>query len=223
MSHAVPARPGRGRRADPDIEPRVLSTTIEVYAEVGWAGFTMDMVARRSGVGKAALYRRWPTKEKLILAALASRLRKEPKFFDTGSLRGDLLLVATMMLEEYFGSEGLLQVRAMIEAKLYPDLFGHAVEDLDRQGTQVGREIVLRAVERGELPRDTSPALILDAVAGTIIHHVLMTPVARLPELKANSANYAERVVDFVLSAAGYEPDADHRPAEGGGADGTGG
>jgi AcrR family transcriptional regulator len=56
---------GRGRPADPDIEGRVLAAALTVYGEVGWAGFTLDRVARRAPVGKAALYRRWPTKEDL--------------------------------------------------------------------------------------------------------------------------------------------------------------
>jgi len=63
-------RAGRGRPADPGIERRVLAAALTVYGEVGWAGFTLDRVARRAPVGKAALYRRWPTKEDLLLAAL---------------------------------------------------------------------------------------------------------------------------------------------------------
>ena len=205
MPSDVTSRPGRGRRADPDIEPRVLATTIEVYAEVGWAGFTMDMVVRRAGVGKAALYQRWPTKEKLIVAALASRL-VSAGVFDTGSLRGDLLAVTNAALARFFAPDGVVRLRAMIEAKIYPELFGQAVEDLKREETRIGREIVLRAVERGELPPDASPALILDAVAGTLTQHVLMTPADKMPALEANSARYAERVVDFVLSAAEHRP-----------------
>ncbi|MFF3373734.1 TetR/AcrR family transcriptional regulator [Streptomyces sp. NPDC002680] len=208
MSGDVTSKPGRGRRADPDIEPRVLSTTMEVYAEVGWAGFTMDLVVRRAGVGKAALYRRWPTKEKLIVAALETRL-VPAELLDTGSLRGDLLVVAKGMLARYFGSDGIVRLRAMIEAKIYPDLFGEALEDLEKEETRLGREVVFRAVERGELPPDASPALILDSIAGTVTHHVLMTPLDRLPALEANSDRYAERVVDFVLAAANHRPEAD--------------
>jgi AcrR family transcriptional regulator len=205
MPNTTPAGPGRGRRADPDIEPRVLNTTIEVYGEVGWAGFTMDLVARRASVGKAALYRRWPTKESLIVAALTFNLPHGPEFFDTGTLRGDLLALADMILTRYLSSRGIVHTRAMIEAKLYPDLFGQAVEEMGKRGRRMAREIVFRAVERGELPRDASPALILDSLAGTIIHHVLMTPLEKLPALQENSGTYAERVVDFVLSAATHE------------------
>src|ERR1700731_4692469 len=61
---------GRGRPADPDIERRVIAAALSVYGEAGWAGFSLDRVARRAPVGKAALYRRWPTKEDLLLAAL---------------------------------------------------------------------------------------------------------------------------------------------------------
>jgi AcrR family transcriptional regulator len=185
----------------------VLATTLEVYGEVGWAGLTMDIVARRARVGKAALYRRWPTKEKLIVAALASRVPAE-SVLDTGSLRGDLLTIANEILARYTtaGADGLVRVRAMVEAKTYPELFGPAVDHLTRAETQIGRDIILRAIDRGELRRGTSPALVLDAVAGTIMHHALMTPHDKMAALAEVSAQYAEVVVDFVLSAVGYQP-----------------
>ncbi|MEV5843591.1 TetR/AcrR family transcriptional regulator [Streptomyces sp. NPDC051985] len=214
MPDTAPARPGRGRRADPDIDPRVLDTTVEVYGEVGWAGFTMDLVARRAGVGKAALYRRWPTKEKLLVAALDSSLPHGPEAFDTGSLRGDLLALADMILARYLSPSGIVHARAMIEAKLYPDIFGKALEEMGRRAARMGREMVFRAVDRGELPLGASPALILDSLAGTIIHHVLLTPADRLPDLQANSASYAERVVDFVLSAATHRSDDSPLPSQ---------
>lgn len=51
-----------------------------------------------------------------------------------------------------------------------------------------------------------SPALILDAISGTIQHHFLVTPNDRLAEFEAESDQYAERVVDFILAAAEYRP-----------------
>jgi hypothetical protein len=75
-----------------------------------------------------------------------------------------------------------------------------------REQTRSGREIILRAIDRGEIPIGTSPALILDAVAGTVQHHYLMTPAHKLAELEANRSQYVERVVDFVLTAAGHRP-----------------
>ncbi|MGW0590086.1 TetR family transcriptional regulator [Streptosporangium sp. NPDC002607] len=52
---------GRGRPPDPDLEARVHAAALDLYGEVGWAGFSLDLVARRARVGKAALYSRWGT------------------------------------------------------------------------------------------------------------------------------------------------------------------
>ncbi len=97
------------------------------------------------------------------------------------------------------------------DLKVYPELFGAAMEDLERLRKRAGRSIVLGAIERGELPAGTSPALVLDAVAGIITNHVLTTPPDKMAALAKRSAEYAETVADFVLAAAGYRPPA---PAE---------
>ncbi len=131
-------RPGKGRRSDPDIEPRVLAATLELYGEVGWARLNLDMVARRAGVGKAALYRRWSTMEELIAAALASRM-EAPEALDTGSLRGDLLALATTILERTVTADGLVDLRSVVEAKIYPEVFGQALESQRREQIRVGR------------------------------------------------------------------------------------
>jgi AcrR family transcriptional regulator len=197
------AGPHRGRPADPEIEARVLATTLELYREVGWARLNLDLVARRASVGKAALYRRWPTKEQLITAALAARI-PPPDVFDTGSLRGDLLAVAHLTLQQALDGSGLIDIRLSLEEKIYPEMFGETLARIGREQIQSARNIVLRAIDRGELPAGTSPAMVLDAVAGTIKHHYLMTPVDRRDALRADSTSYVERVVDFVLTAAGH-------------------
>ncbi|MGP4017551.1 TetR/AcrR family transcriptional regulator [Saccharopolyspora sp. 5N708] len=197
--------PGRGRRLDPDIEGRVLAAALEVYGEVGWAKLNLDIVARRAQVGKAALYRRWRTKEQLVEAALATR-KPPPEVFDTGSLRVDLLAVTRALLDSVLGPHGLVVLRAQVEAKIYPDMFDTAIQNLRLEQTKMGREIIIRGIDRGELPVGTSPAMILDALAGIINQHFLMTPADRVAELDASRAEYVERVVDFVLKAADYRP-----------------
>jgi AcrR family transcriptional regulator len=203
----APPRSGRGRPPDPDLEARVFAATLELYGELGWAGFSLDVLARRARVGKAALYSRWGSKERLIVEALASWASDQlGTFHDSGALRRDLINLATRILDGYVGREGLVMLRAQIEAKVYPDLFGQAMEDLGRRRTRIGRAIVLAGIARGELPEGTSPALVLDAVAGIVTNHVLATPAGKLPALAARSGEYAEGIVDFVLSAVGYRP-----------------
>ncbi len=204
---------GRGRPPDRDLEPRVYRATLALYAEVGWAGFNLDVVARRARAGKAALYGRWESKENLIVEALRHRLSAEPQMIDTGSFRNDLLALALNILDSFTSGDGLVMLRAQVEAKVYPELFSQAIDEWQSQNSALFRPIVLRAVGRGELPAGTSPALVLDAVGGILVNHVLWTPASKLPALAASSAQYAERIVDFVLSAVGYHaPDQDSEP-----------
>jgi AcrR family transcriptional regulator len=196
--------PGRGRPADPDLENRVYTATLALFREVGWGGFSLDIVARRARVGKSALYTRWGSKETLIAAALANLVHTVPVLGTTGSLRSDLLQMATSILHFYIRGGGLILLRARIEAREYPEVFGQALLALERQGRQAGRTIVLQAIERGELPPKTSPAFILDTVAGTLINHIISTPLSKIAALEVNAADYAEHIVDFVLAGVGY-------------------
>ncbi|WP_139053154.1 TetR/AcrR family transcriptional regulator [Rhodococcus globerulus] len=199
MSRAIPPPNGRGRPIDPDIEARILAATLELYGDLGWARLNLDLIARHAKVGKAALYRRWQTKEQIMSAALRSS-KKTVIDFDTGSLRGDLVAIGQATVESLLGEYGSVRMRAMIDAKIYPELFEGEIDELRNESIAGGREIILRAIKRGEIAKGTSPALILDAVAGTIEHHFLMTPMAKLKQFKSGSDKYIESVVDFVLA-----------------------
>ena len=85
--------PAGGRPRDPRIEEAVLVATTDLLAEVGPRELTVADVARAAGCGKAAIYRRWGTKNDLIVTAV-ERLYRAPEIPDTGALRGDLLAAA---------------------------------------------------------------------------------------------------------------------------------
>jgi AcrR family transcriptional regulator len=86
------ARRRRGRPLDEAFRPAILNATLDAVAEVGYAGLTVEAVAQRAGVGKAAIYRRWASKESLLLEAWRSCIAPIPEP-DTGSLRGDLAVM----------------------------------------------------------------------------------------------------------------------------------
>lgn len=195
----------RGRPADPDIDTRVLQAGVELFAEVGWKAFNLDGVARRAKVGKAALYRRWPSREKLIMDAL-EQLALPAVEFDTGSLRGDLLEVGGYILRVNLSATGLTGLRAAIEAKRDPGVFGQRLEQVTRQQVAIGRNMIGRAVERGEVPAGTSSWLVFNALMGTLQNRVLMTPADGLPALEKEADAFVETVVDFLLTAVGYTP-----------------
>jgi hypothetical protein len=119
--------------------------------------------------------------------------------FDTGTLRGDMVAIGRVTVERLLGEHGSARMRAMIDAKVYPELFEGEIAEFRNESIVGGRETIFRAIERGEIAKGTSPALILDAVAGTIEHHFLMTPMSKLKEFESGADKYVESVVDLVL------------------------
>jgi len=91
-----------GRPRDPQVDRRITRAAVALFGETGWAGFSVEAVARRAGVGKASIYLRWPTKEQLLTHALATRVANVADA-DTGTLRGDLVHLARQLLELHVG------------------------------------------------------------------------------------------------------------------------
>ncbi|MEV4897159.1 helix-turn-helix domain-containing protein, partial [Nonomuraea sp. NPDC055795] len=79
------------RRRGEALHAAIFQATLDELAEVGYAKLTMERVAERARTGKASLYRRWPTRLELVMAAVYSVLPDPSDVADTGSLRGDLL------------------------------------------------------------------------------------------------------------------------------------
>lgn len=192
-----------GRPRDPDLERRVHDAVLEVYWETGWAGFTLDAVARRARVGRAALYRRWETKGALLVDALEAR-SPLPVPVDTGSVRGDLTELARQLLDGYTGTGGLVTLRAALEARVHPDLLARLAESLNTSRLLTARQIVRRAVARGELPAGTPTTLLLELVTGAVLSHVLFAPA-----VTRTDDDYVDRLVALVLAAVASDRTSD--------------
>ena len=150
-------KPRLGRKRDHTRDPEILDAALEVLAETGYDGMTIDMVAARAKAGKATLYRRWASKSELVLDAVACMKSTDVDLAsppDTGSLRGDLVaLVKTPTIRE---SERKLKVMAGIVSMIArdPDLAAAAQEALVEPRAAANRIIFQRAIDRGEIPAD---------------------------------------------------------------------
>ena len=191
-----------GRPRDPDLEQRVQDVVIELYCEVGWPGLTFDAVARRAGVGKSALYLRWPTKERLLLDALAAR-KRPINLTDTGSVREDLLNFARQMVAFFLGQDGLVTLRVSLEVITRPELLASAQKQASTS-ILAARAIVHRGIARGELPEGTSATLVTDIIAGAVLNHVLATPLHLREQMLQQLDHYIEALVDLVLTGVQY-------------------
>jgi AcrR family transcriptional regulator len=160
----------RSEAADAAIEEAVLGLLVDE----GYAGVTMEGVAARAGVGKATLYRRWPTKEQLVLAAVVHRCREHVVTPDTGSLRGDIVAHCTAALSKLRRHGAILRAFAA-ETAVNPALaesFRRVFLDERRAAM---REVLARGVARGELPPGADIELLGDLGPALLWHRLTAT------------------------------------------------
>jgi AcrR family transcriptional regulator len=173
---------------------------VDLYGDAGWAGFSVEGVARRAGVGKASIYLRWPTKEALLDAALAASMANIPAI-DTGTVRGDLIELARQLLDLYLAGGGRAAMRLGLDGAVVPPEIRERHAALGRSQILAARGIVRRGIRRGELPPSTSVTLLLDTLCGGAMMHATSTPTELRDRVVQGAATYAEKLVDFLLSS----------------------
>lgn len=146
--------PRRGRPRDPGVDEAVLAAAVELLADAGFARLTMEQVAARAGVGKASLYLRWPNKVALVAEAIQHRSGVVPSVPDTGTLPGDMRTFLRTLLRT-FGAASRAMAAVVGEVDNHPELRAAWRQGLSSALTDCVREIVDRAVARGELPATT--------------------------------------------------------------------
>lgn len=166
-------RPGRPRSAQAD--QAILGATKELLAEVGIEALSMEGIAARAGVGKTTIYRRWPSKEELILAAVRS-LQREAPITETGNLRNDLLALARVA-EHGEAREALerLLPRFLGEAASNPALIETYMATTVRPRIQQFIAMVEHAQARGEVRADVDPIVVTNLFGGALLWGWMIT------------------------------------------------
>lgn len=137
-----------GRPRDADADDRIIDAALAEYAAHGHAGYSLNGVARRAGVGKSSIYLRWADKESLLVDAVHARA--EAPSIDTGSVRGDLEAVVTWLLRHFLTEVGWVAVRIAIDG-VQTDTSAPRPEKVGAQHAQVIHDVWERALSRGEV------------------------------------------------------------------------
>lgn len=196
-------RPSRGGRPrDPSRDEVIRAAILRLLADVGYSGLTMDAVASEAGVGKATIYRRWRTKEDLVVDTVSELNAAEVVQADTGSLEGDLRAVLRSLVALVNSPAG-----AATQALLSSMQHQSALADAFRNGPlavwmDAFNDIWARAEARGEVGPGLAGSLVSEAIGAPIAQRWLVNglpvddaladavvDVVALPMLRAGGAN----------------------------------
>lgn len=181
-------------RVEGDREREILDATLTVLADTGYDRLTMDAVATEAKASKATLYRRWSSKQELVVEAVCSH-KQHPPMPHTGTLRGDLLAT-------YCGLGGLGDARSMgvlaavVTAMARDQAFAEVYRrDFIGPKQRAMLAVLERAVARGEIRDDVDLELVAPALPGIVLHRVFLLGDEATPDLVA-------RVIDQIILPA---------------------
>ena len=147
-------RRGRGRPRDPGTDDRITRAAAELLLQRGFDRTTVDDVAARAGVGKATVYRRWPSKEDLAVAAMETLYSAEMPEPDTGSIRTDLATGYRAVLTFVNTPEGEAYLRTSIAESVRDGRIAALYRSSTERREQQSRRTFEKAIARGEVRPD---------------------------------------------------------------------
>lgn len=181
----------------PEITAAITEAVLDELAEQGYSRLSMEAVAKRAGVGKSALYRRWASKQAMALAVIAEFSVAKATFPDTGTLRGDIRASLDALMD------WLTHPRF---SRILPDLVAEMARDQDLAGLvesmtggprrEQGAAMFRRAIERGDLDPGTDIELALDLLAAPLYWRLTVRAVEVGP-------TYLDEVAAFLYRALG--------------------
>jgi AcrR family transcriptional regulator len=175
LDAATGAARGPGRPRSDAVHAAILSAVIPLIQKLGYDAFSMEALAACAGVGKAAIYRRWASKEDLVAEAAARFVSGIPTP-DRGSLRADLLEVLRTNAHLHFDPESPAFLSSLLAAMARSPRIAAAA----RGGFVAAREaafatIIRRAQARGEAPAALDLELAVEACAGPLLYRALVS------------------------------------------------
>ncbi|MDI3406218.1 TetR/AcrR family transcriptional regulator [Streptomyces cavernicola] len=189
---------GPGRPREERVTHAVLEAVVALVAEEGMSAVTMDAVALRAEVSKPAIYRRWPTKQNLIIAAAESRIGPL-SVPDLGDFRAELREVLTARMEAYRrpGTDRLIAgvVGLAAEAGAGRSAYGAYTARVMSET----RHILERGIERGEVRPDTDVGAAATLVAAPLVFRLVS-------EQELPDSRLVDELVELVARAVGVQP-----------------
>jgi AcrR family transcriptional regulator len=188
----------RGRPRDVRVDNAILEAALDLFIEAGFEGISIDDVAERAGVARATVYRRWPSKQELVLAAIETCFEDVVLVPDSGDVKADLIAgvrQARHFLTETKAGEAVPRMAQEVAASTP---FGLAyLNRVMRPRFQLLMETLARGQQRGELRDDLDLELALAAIVGPMMFLRLTQQMPQMP------ADLPERIVRQAFQGLG--------------------
>lgn len=199
-----PARPvGRGAK----VRAAVHAAAVAELLDKGYAALTVENVAQRAGVHKTTVYRRWADRDRLLVDALAEHMSADIPVPDTGAIETDLRALARSIVQTFSSPTGQAILAAMFTGAGHLPEIAEARRRVFEDRVVRAEPAVTRAIERGELARDTDPAEVLRTLVAPIYLRLLVTA----EPVDETTADNAARVT-MAAARAGILRKAPGRP-----------
>jgi AcrR family transcriptional regulator len=180
-------------------ETEFLEVTLRLLREHGYDGLTVDAVAATARASKATVYRRWPSKAELVLAAFIEGIRQVAVPPDTGTLRGDLLRVGQLVCEQACQQASTIRA-VLVEVSRNPALNDVMQHEFVDQRKALIQHILHQAVDRGEIDRAAISNELWDLLPGYLIFRSIMA--TRPPTQRTVQALVDEVIIPSLTRTA---------------------
>jgi AcrR family transcriptional regulator len=165
-------KPGRPRSKQS--EEAIIKATTHLLNNEGYANLTVGKVAAHARASKSTIYRRWPTKEHLVVEAFNRWPALKPR--DKGDVLSDLLDLYRQFLRVLHKPPSNAVMPTLVAERTHNPELAKVFDPLMQRRRDPSREILKRAVERGELPKDTDIELAVDAMMGVTVLRMYFIP-----------------------------------------------
>ena len=188
------SRPRRGRppAASAESHAAILDVVYELLQEKSVRDLTMEEIAKRAKVGKPTLYKWWPSKAALVMAMFHERIAHTREVRGVKTVEQSIRMKVRLLIREFNGLFGKVVADLIAEGQSDPEILRELRErHMDPRRAATTAEIE-HGKSTGELPPDTDPDLLIDAIFGTLYYRLLLRS-APLTE------SYGQKLVDQVL------------------------
>ncbi|MBW8815320.1 MAG: TetR/AcrR family transcriptional regulator [Caulobacterales bacterium] len=194
-------RPQTAPRLNPQIvrtRNAVLEATLDLIAEVSVGALTIDQISERSAVARSTIYRHWNAPSEIVIDAFATLIGEVPPGPVGGGFVEELTFNYEFLMDGLATGNWARFLPAMIEAARVDAAYRKVFHRLLDERRSYGRDILRRAVARGDLPKDIDGDWMLDAISGPLYYRAVIwnDPIRDRAELH----NLIAMVTDWALS-----------------------